>query len=200
MPQNILLVDDEPALLDSLQRSMRRESFAVHLAQDASAAMDVMQDRDIDVVVTDDCMPGVSGVDFVTQIRTLHPRTVRIMLTGQASIPRILQAVNEGAVFRFLTKPCQPEVLLQAVHQALDHRRLLDCGRGALVALRRQADILHWFATRHPGLMRQALGLQRDIRLREEDFDSAVPLVDELHLRIDEVNRVLEPKAQQTQI
>jgi CheY-like chemotaxis protein len=186
MSQNVLLVDDEPAVLDSLRRSLRRESFVLHVACDASAAMDVMQDRDIDVVVTDDGMPGVSGVEFVSQIRTLYPRTERIMLTGQATVPRMLKAVNEGAVFRFLTKPCPHEMLVQAVHQALDHRLLLDGGLAAVTMMRRYGAVLRWIGERHPDLLRRAVDSQSDLRLRPEDFDTAIVLAEELHLRIDD--------------
>jgi DNA-binding NtrC family response regulator len=194
MPQNVLLVDDEPAVLDSLRRSLRREPFTVSVACDASAAMDVMQDVDIDVVVTDDGMPGVSGVEFVSQIRTLHPRAVRIMLTGQATVPRMIQAVNDGAVFRFLTKPCPQEELVQAVHQALDHRLLLDSGRSAVALMRRYGMVLRWIGERHPELLRRAVEGQVDVRLRPDDFQTADVLVEQMHLQIDDGNRALEPR------
>ncbi len=194
MPQNVLLVDDEPAVLDSLRRSLRREPFNIHVADSAAAAMDVMQDQDIDVVVSDDGMPGVSGVDFLTQIRTLHPHTERIMLTGHATLDRMLQAVNEGAVFRFLTKPCPHEVLVQAVHQALDHRLLIDSGRTAVAVMQRYGAVLRWIGERHPDLLRRAVDGQADISLKPEDFDTATLLAEQIHLQIQDGNRALEPK------
>jgi DNA-binding NtrC family response regulator len=194
MSQSVLFVDDEVALLEALRRSLRREPFTVHVATSAIEAMGILQQHDIDVVVSDDEMPGVTGVDFLTQIRSLYPSTMRLMLTGRATVERMTQAVNEGSVFRFLMKPCPSSVLVEAVHHALDHKLLIDRGCDAITAMRRQGAILRWIGEQHPGILSQAVQTVAGITLKAEDFQTATVVADEMQIQIEDANRALEPK------
>lgn len=195
MPQSVLLVDDEVIILESLRRSFRREAFVVHVAASADAAMTIMQQHDVDVVVSDDEMPGVSGVDFLSQICTLYPNTMRIMLTGRATVERMTQAVNEGSVFRFLMKPCPHQILVQAVHHALDHKLLIDRGTDAIAAMRKQGAILRWIGAQQPDLLSRAIQAVVGIQLKPEDFQTATVVAEEMQVEIEDINRALEPKA-----
>jgi DNA-binding NtrC family response regulator len=201
MHRNVLLVDDEPSLLDGLRRSLRAEDFSVHIADSAEAAMDVLQQRSIDVVVSDDAMPGVSGVDFLAQIHILYPATMRIMLTGQATIERMHQAVNEGNVFRFLLKPCPYQVLVEAVHHALDHKLLRDRGSEAIATMRTQGTILRWLSEHHPQQLAAAIQAIAGIHLRPDDFLTANEVVDGMEVEIrnlDQLHPALERRPAQT--
>lgn len=190
MIRNVLLVDDEQSLLEGLRRSLRGEDFAVHTAGSAAMAMDILQQRSIDVVVSDDAMPGVSGVDFLAQIRHLYPATMRIMLTGRTTVERMHQAVNEGNVFRFLLKPCPYQVLVEAVHHAIDHKRLRDRGSEAIATMRTQGAILRWIAERNPGLLAAAVQAMAGIRLQSEDFETANEVVDGMEVEIRNLDRL----------
>lgn len=194
MSQTVLLVDDEVILLEALRRSFRRETFTVLVASSAVEAMNLFQQQDIDVVVSDDEMPGISGVDFLSQIRTLYPDTMRIMLTGRTTVERMTQAVNEGSVFRFLLKPCPHPILVQAVLQALDHKLLIDRGTEAIVAMRKQGVLLRWFGTHHPELLSRAVQAMAGIQLKPEDFQTATVIAEDMQIEIEELNRALEPK------
>jgi len=194
MPQTVLIVDDEVILLEALRRSFRRETFGVHIASSAMEAMNILQEHDIDVVVSDDEMPGVSGVEFLSQIRTLYPSTMRIMLTGRATVERMTQAVNEGSVFRFLMKPCPAPVLVQAVHHALDHKLLIDRGTEAIIAMRRQAAILGWIGGQQPDLLSRAVQAVAGVHVKPEDFQTATVVAEAIQIQIEDVNRALEPK------
>lgn len=194
MKRSILLVDDEVVLLEALRRSLRKEAFDVHVAVGAQAAMDVLNATDIDVVISDDEMPGVTGVDFLSQIRTLHPGAMRIMLTGRTTVERMTQAVNDGFVFRFLLKPCPSQMLVEAVRHALDYKLLIERGEDAIRAMRRQAHILRWFGEHHPGLLSQAARSLGDIRITTRDYQTASVVADGMQDAIDDANRALEPK------
>ena len=184
MPQTVLLVDDEPNLLLSLQRILHREPFRVLTATSAAEAMDVMQQLPVDVVISDDEMPGVAGVEFLAQLKLLHPATVRLMLTGQVSLERTMQAINQGHVFRFLSKPCSAETLIEAVRHALEHKLLMDRGAAAIHLMRRVTGVLRVLAERHPQALADAGSSAANVRIDSGDFASSSFIADELEVQI----------------
>jgi response regulator RpfG family c-di-GMP phosphodiesterase len=111
MMERILCVDDEPNILDAYQRSLRKD-FQIDIAISGEQGLELIESSGpYAVIVSDMRMPGMDGVQFLTNARTLAPETVRIMLTGNADQRTASEAVNEGHIFRFLTKPCPPESL-----------------------------------------------------------------------------------------
>lgn len=113
----LLFVDDEQRVLNSM-RIMFRRQFDLFLASHGAEALDIVREQDIDVIVADHRMPQMTGVEVLTKVRTLSPRTVRILLTGYADLDAIEGSINEGEVFRFLTKPCPPDQLRETVSLA----------------------------------------------------------------------------------
>jgi two-component system probable response regulator PhcQ len=114
----VLFVDDEPAILEGFRDAFRREAFEVVIAKSAAAALEILAVRRIDVVVSDECMPQLSGADFLAMVRNRHPHVVRIMLTGEASLSAATRAINDG-LYRFLSKPIEPKELCRVVCDAL---------------------------------------------------------------------------------
>jgi response regulator RpfG family c-di-GMP phosphodiesterase len=115
----ILFVDDDPNLLAALQRNLRKQ-FVFDTALGAAEALLLVQtDGPYAVVVADMNMPGMNGIELLERIQAVSPATVRLMLTGNADQQTAVDAVNRGAVFRFLNKPCPPEELAGAVETAL---------------------------------------------------------------------------------
>jgi len=110
----LLFVDDEKRVLNSMRIMFRRE-FDLHLANNGKEALAILEKQDIDVIIADHRMPGMSGVEVLTQARTISPRTVRILLTGYADLNAVEDSINDGEVFRFLTKPCPPDQLREAI-------------------------------------------------------------------------------------
>jgi response regulator RpfG family c-di-GMP phosphodiesterase len=132
MNEKILIVDDETYVLHGLQNTLRKE-FIVETAIGAHAALDLISTSGpFAVIVSDMRMPGVDGVQFLRFARDRLPDCVRLMLTGNADIQTAIDAVNEGAVFRFLTKPCAPDVLKGALTAALQQHRLIVAEREVL--------------------------------------------------------------------
>lgn len=125
----ILVVDDEPEMLFSLRNLLRRE-FEVFTAESGPAGIEILQSRPVHVVMTDQRMPQMTGVQFLTQIKDEHPEAIRMIFTGYADIGAVIDAINQGNVYRYVTKPWDPEDLLAALHEA---GRLYD-----LVAARRK--------------------------------------------------------------
>ena len=132
MNTKILFVDDEPNLLAALSRSLRKR-FEFDTAPGGAEALQLIASRGpYAVVVADQTMPGMSGVELLEAVREATPDTVRLMLTGNADQKSAVDAVNRGAVFRFLNKPCPPEVLVPALETALKQYELVSTERELL--------------------------------------------------------------------
>ena len=132
MTANILCVDDEPRILEAYVRYFRKQ-FAIEIAVHGEEGLRLIQEKGpYAVVVSDMRMPDIDGVQFLTLVRKLAPDTVRMMLTGHADIEAAMAAVNEGNIFRFMTKPCPPDVLGSALSAALEQHRLIMAEREVL--------------------------------------------------------------------
>ena len=113
----LLFVDDEQRVLNSM-RIMFRRQFELFLASHGAEALDIVRDKDIDVIVADHRMPKMTGVEVLSRVRAMSPRTVRILLTGYADLDAVEGSINESEVFRFLTKPCAPQQLRETIELA----------------------------------------------------------------------------------
>ncbi len=138
----ILLVDDEINVTEALKRSFRREPYTFVTATSGEAALQVLASRHVDVVVSDEQMPGMSGSEFLATVRALYPHTIRMILSGQASLEAAVRAINEGEVYRFFLKPCNPTDLLFTIQRALAHKQLEEQSRRLLREFQKQAAIL----------------------------------------------------------
>lgn len=117
----VLFVDDDPGLLESLRRSVRQE-FAADLALDADRGLDYLRSGEpYCIVVSDMRMPGMDGVEFLATVRTISPDSVRVMLTGCDEMEVAARAVNDGRIFKFLSKPVSSDVLLACLRTCLAH-------------------------------------------------------------------------------
>lgn len=114
----VLFVDDDPDVIELLTFGMRNERFEIHSANSADEGLRVLDATEIDVVVSDEQMPGTSGCKFLALVRRQWPRTMRVMLSGCADMRATLDAINEAHVFRFLTKPCQAKDVAFCIRQA----------------------------------------------------------------------------------
>lgn len=125
----VLLVDDEPRVLDALSRVLRRR-FDVHTAGSGAAALEaIAAGTAFQVIVSDARMPEMDGITFLTRARVVAPDAIRILLTGHADVQAAADAVNEGQVFRFLQKPCDAETLTGALRAAVEQHRLVTAER-----------------------------------------------------------------------
>lgn len=121
----VLCVDDEPLVLEGLHDVLRR-SFEVRAATSGAEGLERLRDAPhaFAIVISDMRMPAMGGAEFLRSARLLAPNTIRILLTGHADLDAAIRAVNAASLFRFLTKPCDPEDLLQACAAALGQHQL----------------------------------------------------------------------------
>ena len=125
MTEKILLVDDDLNILDGYQRSLHGE-FQLETASSPNQALQLIAHRGpYAVIVSDMRMPGMDGIQLLGKIKTQSPDTVRIMLTGTGDLETAIQAVNEGSIFRFLSKPCHKDVMSKTLTAALLQYRLV---------------------------------------------------------------------------
>jgi DNA-binding NtrC family response regulator len=112
-----LIVDDEPHVCDSVHDLLRRE-FRVLKANSAQEGYHIMQEEEVHIVMSDQRMPQVTGVELLTKLKVRYPHAIRMLFTGYADLESIIAAINQGHVFQFMKKPWQPEELQAAVRQA----------------------------------------------------------------------------------
>jgi response regulator RpfG family c-di-GMP phosphodiesterase len=122
---HVLCVDDEPRIVDGLALHLRRD-YQVLTANGAQSALQVLKEHGAPAVVVSDMrMPGMDGAAFLKHVKHLYPETTRILLTGDPGRDVAIAAVNEGQIFRYLTKPCAPDQLRMAIEAGVVHHRLL---------------------------------------------------------------------------
>lgn len=125
MADRILFVDDDPNILAAFQRQLRKQ-FLIETALGGWLGLDAVENKGpFSVIVSDLRMPEMDGIQFLSRVRTISPDSVRMMLTGNADLHAAMEAVNEGNIFRFLTKPCTPEALATALKAGIEQHRLI---------------------------------------------------------------------------
>ena len=127
--RKLLLVDDEPSILSSLKRLLRQDGYQIMTAADGQAGLDLLAQTEVDVIVSDQRMPGMTGVEFLRKVKTLYPHTVRIVLSGFTELKSVTDAVNEGAIYKFLTKPWEDVQLREHIAEAFQHKEMADENR-----------------------------------------------------------------------
>ena len=129
-PNTILIVDDEENILKTLERLMEDEGYRIFFADSGFKGLEIIKHEDIHLVISDQKMPGMDGIKFLYEVKKISPDTIRIMLTGFADVNIAIQAINEGEVYRFITKPWNNVELLSTVKQGIEYYDLkMELGR-----------------------------------------------------------------------
>jgi len=123
-PNTILIVDDEENILKSLERLLEDEGYKMFFANSGDKGLEIIKREDIQMVISDHRMPGMNGLKFLSEIKKILPDTIRIMLTGYADVDIAVKAINEGEVYRFVTKPWNNNELLSTVKQGIEYYNL----------------------------------------------------------------------------
>ena len=125
MAEEILFVDDEEYILDIAQQIFAERDITILTAQGADEALDIIRKHEIAVLVSDNHMPGMKGIDLLSRVKVLSPDTVKILMTGFADLETALDAINRVEVFRFIVKPWENTQLVGIVEDALERYRLI---------------------------------------------------------------------------
>lgn len=132
MTKRILFVDDEPKILQALERQLGGRFEICTAPRPEQGLRALVQNGPFAVVVSDFRMPAMNGIQFLSEVKHANADTIRVMLTGQADLGTAIAAVNEGSIFRFLTKPCPAEALTAALDSAVEQHRLITSERELL--------------------------------------------------------------------
>jgi response regulator RpfG family c-di-GMP phosphodiesterase len=122
---SVLFVDDEPSILRSVERTFHDADLRILTADSGEQALEILGQEKIAVVVSDNRMPGMSGIDLLTRVRTISPDTVRIMMTAFADLQTAIAAINASEVFRFVTKPWDNDNLIEIVNEGVTRYRVV---------------------------------------------------------------------------
>jgi response regulator RpfG family c-di-GMP phosphodiesterase len=117
----LLLVDDEENILRSLNRLLRRDGYQILTASSGDEGLELLKEHDVGVILSDQRMPGMSGVEFLSKVKNSYPDNVRMVLSGYTDLQSVTDAINEGAIYKFLTKPWDDELLRTNVRKAFEH-------------------------------------------------------------------------------
>ncbi len=124
--RTLLLVDDEDNILSSLRRLLRREGYTILTANSGKAGLEVLAAHPVDVIVSDQRMPGMTGVEFLRKAKDMYPDSVRLVLSGYTDLQSVTDAINEGAIYKFLTKPWDDAMLRANIEEAFRRKALSD--------------------------------------------------------------------------
>ena len=124
-PATILLLDDDRDLLETLQEQLRCEGYAVTACSTPDAALSETAATDFAAIVSDQHMPGMTGLEFFGRTREVQPNASRVLITGVLALDTVVSAINEGEIFRFLAKPWSRAELLATIGNAVQRHRLI---------------------------------------------------------------------------
>jgi len=162
--RTLLLVDDEPNIVSALKRLFRRDGYVILTAHSGTEGLALLANHKVDIIVSDQRMPGMTGVEFLRQAKTHYPETIRIVLSGYTELQSVTDAINEGSVYRFLTKPWDDELLRAQIQKAIAYKSVLEENRALDIKVRSSNRELV-AANRQLGLVLQQL--QRQIAHNE---------------------------------
>ena len=124
MERTLLLVDDEENITASLVRLLRRDGYTILRANSGQCGLDLLAQHQVGVIVSDQRMPGMTGTEFLIKVKELYPDTVRIVLSGYTELNSVTDAINRGAVYKFLTKPWEEDLLRANVEEAFQRHEM----------------------------------------------------------------------------
>lgn len=140
--RTLLFVDDEPNVLSSLKRVLRKEPYRTYFAQGAQEALDLLEKERVDVIISDLKMPGMDGFELLQKVEKQYPDIVRLVLSGEMDSESILKAIDNGKIYSFIVKPVNKIKLNLVIGQAIEYFNLLQEKRDLLKALEAHNQLL----------------------------------------------------------
>jgi DNA-binding NtrC family response regulator len=167
--RTILVVDDEEHVRTALATLLEREGYTVTAVEGPTQALEILREKPIKLVISDQNMPDMSGLEFFRLIRERHPQVCRIMLTADPERDTIIRAINEGEVYRFMPKPWSNTMLRVTVHFAFEEIQLQEENRRLVQALRRQLHFVRALDRNFPYLSALARQEEAELMLVQTD-------------------------------
>lgn len=148
----ILIVDDEKQIIRSIMRVLMDEDYYILGVLSGEEGLSKMEAHDVDVVISDNRMPGMSGVEFLKKVHIAYPQTLTIMLTAYADIGAAMKAINEAGVYKFILKPWNDADLRLTIKRALELRQLVMERNSLLQEVKAREAMLMELERKHPGI------------------------------------------------
>jgi DNA-binding NtrC family response regulator len=167
----VLIVDDEESVRNALRRVLEREGYDIITVGHPTKALEVLEREPVDVLITDERMPGMTGMELLTLVRDRYPDTLRIILTGHADLGVAIQAINQGEIYRFLTKPWDDVELKVTLFLAVERLRLERVNQRLVDMLRTQQQVLTKLAREHPALATALQDAETQLRVELADHE-----------------------------
>jgi two-component system probable response regulator PhcQ len=152
MEHNVVIVDDEDHVLNALKRLLHGENYSLSTTMDPSAVIDAVKQGSVSLIISDYDMPEMNGIELLTLAKKISPETIRIILTGKADMAATVRAINEGEVFRFITKPWDDEDLKITIRHALMQHDLWAENRELVRTVQAQRDAIAEIEAQYPGI------------------------------------------------
>lgn len=152
MKPTILIVDDEQHILNSINRTLRHD-YNVILSLDGNSALQILREQEISAILADQRMPGLTGSEFFQKSQEIQPNTTRVLITGYSDIEAVIQAVNDGQIFYYISKPWEPDDLKLVMKRAVERYQLI----------KRNTELLHELESANQQLSSENIVLKRDV-------------------------------------
>lgn len=165
----ILFIDDEPSVIAGLMRMLRGEPWRILAAHSGREALAILDRETVDVVISDEAMPGMSGSELLSEVRRRFPETIRVVLSGRSDLESAIRAINEGEIYRFFVKPCNEAELRFGIQEALRVRELERERLALLHTVQVQSDQMRQLERLNPGITHVRRATDGSILIDEED-------------------------------
>jgi DNA-binding NtrC family response regulator len=185
MNNRILLVDDESNVLSALKRALFDEPLDISSVTSAEEALEILKEEPFKVVISDERMLGMQGSEFLALVRKNYPDTIRMMLTGHATLEAAMKAVNEGEIYRFFSKPWNDHDLKFAIRSAIEKFDLETENRRLLATVKQQSLEIKVLEKRYPGISRVEKDEQGAFVLADISEEEIQAMVHQSELEID---------------
>jgi len=179
MNSTILLVDDEANVLTALTRALIDDPYQILTASGGRQALEIMGSNMVKAILSDERMVGMQGSELLAEVKRCSPHTVRILLTGHATLDAAMRAVNEGEIYRFFTKPWDDTQLRFALQSAVEKYDLEAENRRLLATVKDQAMEIKVLERRYPGISRVEKDSSGTLLLPDIDDDEIARLIAE---------------------
>ncbi|GAB6043541.1 response regulator [Endothiovibrio diazotrophicus] len=173
--RTLLLVDDEPNILSALTRLLRRDGYRILRAGGGGEGLELLKEESVGVIVSDQRMPEMTGIEFLSEVRQRYPETVRLVLSGYTDLKSVTDAINKGEVYKFLTKPWEDDLLRTNVADAFEHYELKEENRRLTADLQRAnrelEEVNHDLARRVEEQTRELMLNLRTLQVSQEALE-----------------------------
>lgn len=181
--RKILIVDDEPSVLGTLQDVLLAEGYEIETANSGQEALRKMEMFPAEIVLSDYMMPGMDGIELLKQIKQSYPHIIPILLTGRGDFKISFKTINEGEIFRFLLKPWNIEELNMTLHMALRYYDLILENDRLTKTVKIQNSVLEEIEKKYPGIT--AINEEDDGTIRIDDEDCS-DIINSFQIRDDD--------------